>query len=337
MRKIIALTAALLLLAGLCACTQVHTAAPLNPEQTPESTPPPEGMAKFFGKEIVIACDAPEDGLFAEGVRAQAEKAGIPLRFVGKAEQAQDCDALIHYGTADAELPDIPYVTLQWDGKTDDHAAGCIVYEKDMQVKAALETMFTYPSHEAPVRILGLFSGGESEAAREYARMEAEGKLQSKGTTGSDGAIAVEWLERTLSGIGVGVLDTVFAETPRLAMDGFEALKRAQRNDAVEICAAGLTRSQIEAMLEDHFLMGAAVGLDEFNAGMLSLRMCAGILAGEDTDEVIRLEPFALCSDAVYALKKQGVTEPSEILEQLNGQTRELCDYAFLRELSERQ
>lgn len=338
MRKTIALALALILLCGLTGCAQTNSAVPAAAEPEPTIEPIPEGMEKVFGKDIMIAYDAPEDGLFARGVCEQALRVGIPVKFVSNTEEMENCDALIHYQNTEVDTASIsiPYVALISNGENDEKAAGLIAYEKENEIAAALETMFAYPSHEAPVRILGLFSGGTSEAAVGYDEMEKAGKLQSKGIyVESDGIAAESWLAETLPGIGVGVLDTIFAETPELAEQGFSALKKAARNDAVEICAAGLTDMQLDAMLEDHFLMGSAVGLDEYNAGMLALRMCAGILAGEDVETPISIEPFAVCSDDVRALQKQEITDPCEILERLNTQMAGKCDFDFLTELSE--
>lgn len=342
MRRIIALTLSFILPFALSACTngrQTKTLPADAPEVQKETPlPEPEGMIKAFGKEIVIACDAPEDGLFARGVSEQADRVGIPLIFISDTKDGEEYDAFIHYGIENANMvtDGVPYVSVITDGGTDENASGMIIYEKSGETDAALDAMFTYPSHEAPVRILGLFDDIESEAAKRYLEMETEGKLQNKGVfIQSDGIVTEDWLAETLSGIGIGVLDTVFAQTPELAQSGFRALRKANRNDAVEICAAGISEEQIKAMQEDHFLMGLALGFDEYGAGMLALRMCAGILAGEKVEKPVKIEPFALYSDEVRTLQKQGVTSPEEVLESLDVRINEECDFAFLEELAE--
>ncbi len=360
MKKTLLCIMALLLALGSAACTQSALAPEPSAQAAPvpEKTPEPEGQQKLFGKEVRIACFAPEDGLFAKGVQAQAAQTGIALDVVASLEEAVSADALIVCGAAPASLSDAsqPIILYTEENEAARGNVYLLRYAKETETNAALDAMFGYPSHEAPVRILGLFTSQQSEAYKAYMQMEAEGKLQSKGVffeneivaaqdaalaIGSDGQTAqgeteaAAWLVNALAGITIGVLDTVYAETPALAMQGFAALKGAARNDAVEICAAGLSEAQITAMQEEHFLMGTAVGANEYGAGMLALRMAISVLAGEAVEQVTETAPCALYSDDVFALKKEGITSADELLTSLDASLAALCDTASVHELAE--
>ncbi len=340
MKKIVLLAVALLLALSCFACSKSMPSASVQAVSTSAPTPEPRGMEKAFGKEIVISCCAQEDGLFAEGAKAQAERLGIPVSFAGLNEPEKWRDALIVYDGGEG-MPgdiDIPAVIYTDEAEADAETENVyfIKYQKSIETEAALEAMYNYPSHEAPIRILGLFASNESEAYEAYNKMGSDGKLQSKGVfCGSDGYTAEDWLVESLGGITIGVLDTVYAETPELAMQGFAALNKAARNDAVEICAAGITKEQIKAMQSDHFLMGAAVGVDEYGAGMLAVRMAASALAGEKIEKQTELLPICIYSDDVIKLKNEGLVEAGEVLESLDTKAMELYNGEFMQELSE--
>ena len=340
MKKPILWMLALLLLFSAAGCTS-RTSAPLAPEKTKQSenTPAPEGMQKAFGREISLACIASSDGLFAKGVQAQAKLTGTPLKMISSIDEAAGADALIccdeegEIPALDGAKPVFVYTAHETPSSENVHV---LRYMKTEETQAALEAMYLYPSHEAPIRILGLFDSGEEEAYSEYMKMEAAGKLQSKGAyIASDGQAAEDWLYESLASITVGILDTVYAQTPELAMRGFSALQKADRNDAVEICAAGLTQAQIEAMQEDHFLMGAAVGANEYGAGMLALRAALCVLSGETVEREIKLHPLSVSAEEVFALKKEGITAMEDVLTSSDKDIAALCDTAVIKELAE--
>lgn len=165
--------------------------------------------------------------------------------------------------------------------------------------RMAWEALFTYPSHEAPIRVLALLDAPGSTGDTIYLQMLQEGMLQSKGVyyaqLPSPAPVAatsqpdaegsgeppeeeppleeeslpqaprdpVEWTAQALAGIPVGLLDSIYAETPDLALAAYEALRAAERNDAVEVICAGITPEIIDAMRQDHFSMGAAAGVYE--------------------------------------------------------------------------
>ena len=150
----------------------------------------------------------------------------------------------------------------------------------------AWEALFSYPSHEAPIRVLALLDAPGSPGDVIFQEMVQAGKLQPKGVyydnlppapseSPSEGEIPMPaetptlpldpgtWTAQALDGVTVGLLDSIYGETPQLAMDAYRALRAANRNDAVEVICAGITQEILDAMAEDHFSMGAAAGLYE--------------------------------------------------------------------------
>ena len=154
----------------------------------------------------------------------------------------------------------------------------------------AWDALFTYPAHEAPIRVLALLNTPGSPGDVIFQEMVQAGKLQPKGVyydnlppapseSPSEGETPAPeetpegtptlpldpgtWTAQALEGVTVGLLDSIYAETPQLAMDAYRALRAANRNDAVEVICAGITQEVLDAMAEDHFSMGAAAGLYE--------------------------------------------------------------------------
>lgn len=157
----------------------------------------------------------------------------------------------------------------------------------------AWDALFSYPSHEAPIRVLVLLDTPGSPGDVIFQEMVQAGKLQPKGVyyanlppatsapseSPTDGETptpeetpeqtqalpldAGTWTTQALDGVTVGLLDSIYAENPQLALEAYRALRAANRNDAVEVICAGVTQEVLDAMAEDHFSMGAAAGLYE--------------------------------------------------------------------------
>lgn len=338
MRRMMALLLAALLLSAAGCAAPVAAPAP-----TPLPTPTPVGMQRIFGKDVTIACDSADGDWFAEGVRAQAQELGVPVVWVENGEAAGD--GMIVSCAEEPITASVPVIYHAASG-TDAPAIpdGCVgvLYDGGDAAAIAIQAMYAYPSHEAPVRALGMFGEPNGKAHEAYLAMASQGKLQDKGMLVlSDGALAsiqtqVEpWLRDALSGIAPGRLDTVFTDGSALALRGFEALKEAKRGDAVEICALGLLPAQVAAMLEDHFLMGTAVGKNQYGAGRLAVRMLLCAMAGERIKESYTLSPLCVSSDEVLALYRAGNTDVNEILEALDTETEQAYQADFFEELRE--
>ena len=334
MKKSIALFLAALLLGAAGCVAPVRETAP-----APAPTLAPVGMRKVFGRDVTIACDAARDGWFAKGVQAQADKLGVPVVWVKSGETAGD--GMIACFAKAPVAANIPTIYVSANGAAMPAIpADCygLVYDAQAEAEAALQAMYAYPSHEAPVRVLGMFAQGAA-AHDAYLSMAAQGKLQDKGAlVFSDGLIpgqAGPWLEGALSGVVPGRLDTVFTDGPALAMEGFAALRAANRGDAVEICTAGLLPELLQGMMEEHFLMGVAVGQNQYGAGKLAVRMLAHALSGSVIEENYMQPQLCVRSDEVGALYRAGVTDINAMLEALDEETERAYQADFLDELRE--
>lgn len=338
MKKLIAAALGILLFIAAGCAAPVAVPAP-----TPVPTPEPIGMKKVFGKDVTIACDESADEWFMQGVQAQAEEFGVPVVWVKHGETAGD-GMILSY----SKVPVAASIPVIYHTANDAHSPaipdGCIgiVYDGAAAPAAALQAMYTYPSHEAPVRVLGVFAEQDGGAREAYLAMTSDGKLQDKGMfTPSDGSMevieerAAAWLGDALSGITPGRLDTVFTDAPELALCGFDVLKAAKRGDAVEICTVGLLPAHMEAMIEAHFLMGTAVGENQYGAGRLAVRMLLCAMAGEKIEENYTLTPLCVRSDEVIALYRAGTTEINDILETLDTETERAYQPDILEELRE--
>lgn len=339
MRRIAALLLAALLLLCAAGC-----AAPVAaPAPTPVPTPEPVGMQRIFGKDVTIACDSTGDDWFTQGVRAQAQELGVPVVWIENGETAGD-GMIVSYAEEpiNASVPVIYHTANRADAPAIPDGCVGIIYNEADAAAVAIQAMYAYPSHEAPVRVLGMFGEPNGKAYEAYLAMASDGKLQDKGMfVPSDGALAsieaqdAPWLRDALSGIVPGRLDTVFTDGSALALRGFEVLKEAKRGDAVEICANGLVPAQVAAMLEDHFLMGTAVGENQYGAGRLAVRMLLCAMAGEKIEESYTLSPLCVFSDEVIELYRAGITDINDILEALDTETEQAYQADFFEELRE--
>ncbi len=129
----------------------------------------------------------------------------------------------------------------------------------------AWEALFAYPSHETPIRVLALLRKEGSPGDMTYRQMLSDGKLMAKGVYYAQAGAAnpADWTAEALKAVPVGLLDSIYAETPELALAAYTALRKAERNDSVEVICAGVTAEVLAALQEDHFSMGAAAGVYE--------------------------------------------------------------------------
>lgn len=323
MKRLFAASMALLMILACCACDMAAQG-----EATPEE-PVIEGLEKVFGGQVSIALLSDSEA-FSYGAKLQAEALGVTLNEIDDIALASDSDILIAYMPDEAEVSALTQGAIVYGGDAE-YALGSgytITYSADEAVSLALDALYTYPSHEAPVRVVCMFGAEDSFAANACESMRAEGKLHVKGNialgTDTDMEGAEKALASTLKDIIPGLLDTVFTEDAETALTAYDVLKSAQRGDAVEVITAGLNGDIIAAMAEEHFLMGAAVGADEYSAGALAVRMAAAKLAG-DAVESVELTPITVYSSDIYAaLKEATETDLSALLLSMDEQTNGL-------------
>ncbi len=271
--------------------------------ETPVPTPEPQGLRRIFGKDVVTIAYLGEDAGAFLGAQAEAKRLGVPLLEVFSVEEANGADVVIA-DNADVKLftkLTVPVILLAEENEENGGAQATIAYEREGATDGSLDALLAYSGHEAPVRVLGLFTGKDSEAAGLYRDMEDEGKLYSRGEFGGASQEAGEWTLETLGDIPVGLLDSIYCETPELAMAAFQALQEADRSGAVEVICCGVTGDVLSAMLEDHFLMGGAVGPNIIAAGALSVRMAVAYLAGEPVEDVVLLREVFQSEELILA------------------------------------
>ena len=75
-----------------------------------------------------------------------------------------------------------------------------------------------------------------------------------------------------------------------------------------------LSDAILAAMEEEHFLMGAGVGIDAYSVGIFAVRTAISTLAGEATEH-LSFAPETVFSDTVYSLRK--AAEEGETLADL--------------------
>ncbi|MEG1548438.1 MAG: hypothetical protein RR232_07940 [Clostridia bacterium] len=315
MKKTLGLLLATILLA--CAFTGCYA---LPAEDNNVQEPQTRGMQRIFGKDVTVALLADSEA-FEHGVLTQAESLGVTISKVSSAAQANGFDLVIAYkpdSVADITVPLIVYT--EGEDNVPDNGRK-IIYNKNEEQDAALEVMRTFVSHEAPVRMLGVFAGEHGEAQIACQMMEDEGKAQIKGTCTD--LNAGEQITKLLDEIPVGVLDTIFTENGELAMEAYGALKAAERNDAVEVITMGLDIELVRAMVENHFLMGAATGANEWSSGALALRMGLSLLSQERVGDY-EIKPFTVYSDEVIAATKAGEDDIESIIMKLDGEVNDV-------------
>ena len=234
---------ALLLIAGCSTPANM----PAQDIPAPEPTPEPEGMQKVFGRDVTLAAL----GEFPEGMKtamlAEAEACGIPLNFADTAEEAAAADLAILLDPEEAMLPQFPQkVVISADADLAARTDG-IFLTQEGTVELAFDALMNYSGHEAPVRVIGIFTDENSPAFAQYNTMIAEGKLQSRGVIFA-GETCKEELSARLDEIVPGLLDSIYAEEETLALLAYDVLKEAQRGDAVEVIAPVLSDAILAAI-----------------------------------------------------------------------------------------
>lgn len=257
-----------------------------------------------------------------EFVKAVEEQVGDKyiLHQVSSAEEIGQDDIVISYMEEAPEMESFegPQIVFTDVPPEDEDGKLYAVVDDSAAVKTAWDALYTYPTHCTPIRLIALFNAAEGEAYQTYTEMLQQGKLWEKGVyfVSDAGNPAQDWAKEALDGITVGLLDTVFAETAELAKAVYAALKEADRNDSVEIICPELDQELVELMIEDHWLMGAAVGGAKSNAAASAIELVDELLQSGEAESVV-IEPKVIYSDDVITLYKSGVTDVKEIMAEL--------------------
>ncbi len=142
----------------------------------------------------------------------------------------------------------------------------------------------------------------EEEAAEEEATEEIE--EETPATDSVSLTDAPSSLFEILESIPVGLLDTIYAQTPELAKIAYSVLVEADRHDRTEVIVSTMTEDVVSLMREDFYLLGGAYGTNGYAVGALALRMAASHLAGEEvTDATVESRMFI--AEDWHAIEKE--------------------------------
>lgn len=134
--------------------------------------------------------------------------------------------------------------------------------------QAALTEAYTYPPHDYPVRLIGLFEDPASEAAALWQAGIAEGKILNKGAFGlaDNGDALSAWCIGRFNEYYPGMLDGAYCETPALAEELAKLMVEYGRDD-FEIFTVGATESLLVLSEENPRILPLEVELDIDEAG----------------------------------------------------------------------
>lgn len=162
----------------------------------------------------------------------------------------------------------------------------------------ALEAALAYPPHEAPVRLLGLFSDPKGDAYALWQAASDGGRVFDKASYFlSDKQSAADWMTEQLGAFYPGMLDGVYAETSALAVAAVDALAASGRTDMEVFCAAADSFALI-SMRAHPDLFVSAFGANLRLAGKTCLGYAEALLSGGSVPNKTLL-PDAFTPDSV--------------------------------------
>ena len=116
--------------------------------------------------------------------------------------------------------------------------------------KEAMEAAIAYPPHDTPVRLFGVFSSENSEAANVWQDYIAQGKVLSKGVYSGDlSGEFTEWFEKKLEAYFPGMVDAVYCENPEYAAEIAKIMALHTRDD-FEIFMTGSSEELTELAMQ---------------------------------------------------------------------------------------
>lgn len=302
MKKLLAILTLILVLVVLCACTPTQQAA-VSSATAEQPTPTPAGVEKVFGKQVEIAVisngDDAASALFFAAAKAEAESMGIQVdtKAAGKEfdttveKSAGDgVDAIVaylpnkagSYSALEAAAKKGIAVSLFEMQKGDAPATLSQTYfNPDKQVDMELEAALTYPPHDTPVRLFGLFETKDGETATAYQALKDAGKVFPKETYLAEGNAtdAKAWMAGKLGNYFEGMIDGVFAENERLALAALDALEAGNRTD-MEVFSIGLSEKVLERMQKNPEVYVQVAGANSAYAGKLNVRIALEMIKG---------------------------------------------------------
>ena len=167
----------------------------------------------------------------------------------------------------------VSIVDLFPEGQAPEHAS-YFWYEQEDVEAYALDVALNYPPHDAPVRMLALFTEKGSTGHEAFFAAVEEGKILPKGTfyAGKKPQRAKEFVEEQLDEYVEGTIDAVYAETLPLALAALMALTEHGRTD-MEVFAVPQGSIYLQQQLLEQYLFPVAMGADP--AAWASLQVTA--------------------------------------------------------------
>lgn len=277
MKKLLTLVLALGMILSACTGGAGISGAPIDdggapgaqitPKPAPTLVPTPAPTPKRPHADIIISSGSDEAlaGRFAQLITDEAFARGMTSRTLQEGDALTDeADAVIVYagrgfdyesfaGGVPASAAVVVYseddlasptsaspTSASRTSATPTSAAprySLLYVDSSRAVDALYESALTYPPHDTPVRLAGLFESEKSPAAVRFEELYMEGKVLPKARFYADGEeTAMEWLPEFLSDFIEGTVDGIVAENAELALQALRALKLEERGDMEIFC-----------------------------------------------------------------------------------------------------
>lgn len=294
MKKIIIFLLAGALLLGGCAAPVAAPPAPEAAEVTPAPTPVPTPVPmQVLCIADMLEADAPE---YFEAIRVHTAKLHWEVTF---AEDIGGFDKIVGKGGYDGIIAlrtqaenllgvfgvmaksGIPVTIADLHLSAPPEGTSYAFYEQGELLSMVLETALAYPPHDTPVRMFGLFSGQESEAALAYAEAISQGRIMDRASYyANEEQTRAAFLEKQLDRWPEGMADAIFAEDIAAAMEALQVLRAHGRED-MEVFAIPNRNVQEQRALYHKYVFPAAFGPDLAEQAKLQVEELTRLLDGE--------------------------------------------------------
>lgn len=246
---------------------------------TPTPSPTPEPVIAVFGADGAAS--------FSEGIAEAAKDDGTRVTFLpgglealARYEPRGAAAAVVFLAEPAEALPSVgfPIYVYASVGQPLPEEIPHLTYDDSGAAADALDFAISYPPHETPVRMLGLFTSNESEAYAAWRAAAKAGRVYPRAVYLEDDAekVVESWVSDQLAALYPGMVDAIYAETGELAVAAASVLLLRGRDD-VDIFAAssggGADRAQSA-------LLPVVVGADLYDAGSLCYHRARALLFG---------------------------------------------------------
>lgn len=295
----------MLLAALLAGCGVLPVSATAAPAGTPGSTPVSFAVApdpaEPTPKPEIVVFGAEASRSFQEGLADAAAQGTIAVSFVpGGMEalasyqpQGAVC-AVVYWNEPGDALPVVGFPVFAYaaHGQTAAENIPLLVYDPSGTAESVLEEAISYPPHETPVRLIGLFASETSPGYTVWKEAAAKGRVFSKAEfflNDSELQAASVWFAERLDEFYPGMIDGVYAETGELAIAAVHQLRGRVRDD-MEVFSCS---SDADADLSLSSLMPVVIGADLYKAGGLCYEGAFALLQGKTVESSV-LSPSTL-------------------------------------------